>query len=160
MSNVRSSRSKQVIKSNRVLCKQQLFCFRKPITCVLGRYRVLCAELWIPLVSPTVTFRFTGSQIGFSFFSSPFWISQRHISSPKFSPFLTVSHPQSTLTWGVNKAASVHQCNLVCSEGSFCAGQHAATGIRTHSGDTVIPASIPYMWQLIGADGKSAKSQC
>lgn len=73
----------------------------------------------------------------FSFDRLRYLRAASHLQS--FSSSLTVSHPQSTLTQGVNKPASVHQCNLVCSEGSVCAGQHAATGIKAHGGDIVIP---------------------
>lgn len=48
------------------------------------------------------------------------------------------SHPESTLTQGVNKPASVHQGNVVCLEGSVCAGQHTATGIKARAGGIVI----------------------
>ena len=43
---------------------------------------------------------------------------------------MPVSHPQSTLRRGVNKAAYVHQGNLVCSEGSVYRGHHTAVGIK------------------------------
>lgn len=48
------------------------------------------------------------------------------------------SHPESTLTQGVNKPASVHQGNVVWLEGSVYAGQHTATGIKARAGGIVI----------------------
>lgn len=61
----------------------------------------------------------------FSFDHSRYLRAASHLQS--FFSSQTVSHPQSTLTQGVNKAASVHQGNLVCAEGSVRAGQHRST---------------------------------
>lgn len=69
-----------------------------------------------------------------------------------------MSHPQSTLTHGVNKPASVHHCNRVCSEGSVCAGQHTATGIKAQAGDIVIPVFMSL--KEMGCSGLAAHHVC
>lgn len=88
--------------------------------------------------------------------TSDTWEPASHLQSIPSS--LTVSHLQSTFTQGVNKPASVHQCNLVCSEGSLCAGQHTATGIKAHAGDIVIPVFMSL--KETGCSGLAARHVC
>lgn len=113
-------------------------------------YEDLCC-CWTlnPASFTAATFRLTQLMIGFPFLLvAVLYTSESYLVS-KVPPVSDSQSPQSTLTWGVNNAASVHHCNLVCSEGVWAA-QHAATGITAHSRDAVIPASIPYPRRLCG----------